>query len=196
MYPYVALRCPTYRENSHANHTWHQGLHETACFLVPAAPSPWVRFPSPAPLFVGSHWPTYTAVASAACTVFRLRRYGAAKPHSRNLRKTPLPDSMYRNCNAQELFVSSAKSRTIPPLRVSEKLRADAESVLAPGETLSAFVMDAVSRTIDFRKSQLDFLARGIASSERARAKGDYVPADKVIAELRKRLANAQRVRK
>jgi len=56
--------------------------------------------------------------------------------------------------------------------------------------------MDAVSRTIDFRKSQLDFLARGIASSEHARAKGDYVPADKVIAGLRKRLANAQRVRK
>jgi hypothetical protein len=23
MYPYVALRRPTYRENSHANHTWH-----------------------------------------------------------------------------------------------------------------------------------------------------------------------------
>jgi hypothetical protein len=23
MYPYVALRGPTYRENSHANHTWH-----------------------------------------------------------------------------------------------------------------------------------------------------------------------------
>jgi hypothetical protein len=56
--------------------------------------------------------------------------------------------------------------------------------------------MDAVSRTIDFRKSQLDFLARGIASAERARAKGDYVPADKAIAGLRKRLANVQRVRK
>ena len=103
---------------------------------------------------------------------------------------------MYRNCDAQGLFMSSVKSRTIPPLRVSEELRADAESVLAPGETLSAFVMDAVSRTIDFRKSQLDFLARGIASSERAREKGDYVPADKVIAGLRRRLANAQRVRK
>jgi hypothetical protein len=103
---------------------------------------------------------------------------------------------MYRNCDAQEQFMSSAKSRTIPPLRVSEELRADAESVLAPGETLSAFVMDAVSRTIDFRKSQLDFLARGIASAERARAKGDYVPADKAIARLRKRLANARRVRK
>ena len=91
--------------------------------------------------------------------------------------------------------MSSGKSRTIPPLRVSEELRADAESVLAPGETLSAFVMDAVSRTIDFRKSQLDFLARGIASAERARAKGDYVPADKAIAGLRKRLASALRVR-
>jgi hypothetical protein len=87
----------------------------------------------------------------------------------------------------------TAKSRTIPPLRVSEQLRADAESVLAPGETLSAFVMDAVSRTIDFRKSQLDFLARGMASAERARTAGGYIPADKVIAGLRKRLSHAQR---
>jgi hypothetical protein len=80
------------------------------------------------------------------------------------LRKTPLSDITYRDCDAQELFMSSAKSRTIPPLRVSEELRADAESVLVPGETLSAFVMDAISRTIDFRKSQLDFLAGGVAN--------------------------------
>jgi hypothetical protein len=89
--------------------------------------------------------------------------------------------------------MSSAKSRTIPPLRVSEQLRADAESVLAPGETLSAFVMHAVSRTIDFRKSQLDFLARGMASAERARTEGGYVPSDRVVAGLRKRLTNARR---
>jgi predicted transcriptional regulator len=89
-----------------------------------------------------------------------------------------------------------AKSRTIPPLRVSEQLRADAESVLVPGETLSAFVMDAVSRTIDFRKSQRDFVARGMASAERARTEGSYVPAAKVLAGLRKRLANAQRAHK
>jgi hypothetical protein len=92
--------------------------------------------------------------------------------------------------------VSTSKSRTIPPLRVSEQLRADAESVLGPGETLSAFVMDAVSRTIDFRKSQREFLARGMASAERARTGGGYVPANKVIARLRKRLASAQRTRK
>jgi hypothetical protein len=92
--------------------------------------------------------------------------------------------------------VTNVKSRTIPPLRVSEQLRADAESVLAPGETLSAFVMDAVSRTIDFRRSQQDFLARGMISAERARAEGGYVPADKVIARLRRRLASARRARK
>jgi hypothetical protein len=32
MYPYVALRGLTYRENSHANHTWHPHSHQTACF--------------------------------------------------------------------------------------------------------------------------------------------------------------------
>ncbi len=88
-----------------------------------------------------------------------------------------------------------AKSRTIPPLRVSEQLRADAEGVLGPGETLSAFVMDAVSRSIDFRKTQLEFLARGMASADRARSQGGYVSADKAIAGLRKRLVRAQRTR-
>jgi hypothetical protein len=44
-------------------------------------------------------------------------------------------------------IMSDPRSRTIPPLRVSEKMRADAQSVLAPGETLSAFVMEAVSRS-------------------------------------------------
>ena len=91
--------------------------------------------------------------------------------------------------------MTGVKSRTIPPLRVSEQLRADAESVLGPEETLSAFVMDAISRSIDFRKTQLDFLARGMASAERARSVGGYVPADKAIARLRKRLARAQRTR-
>ncbi len=95
-----------------------------------------------------------------------------------------------------ENLVTNVKSRTIPPLRVSEQLRADAESVLAPGETLSAFVMDAVSRTIDFRRSQQDFLARGMASAERARVEGGYVPVDKVITRLRRRLASARRARK
>jgi hypothetical protein len=28
----VSLRSPAYRENSHANHTWHPPSHKTACF--------------------------------------------------------------------------------------------------------------------------------------------------------------------
>src|SRR3984885_12565432 len=149
------------------------------------------------PVAVGFQWSKSVVTTKGPMKSMNYSRFEASPlPHSRNLSKTLLPDTMYRNCDAQEQFMSSAKSRTIPPLRVSEELRADAESVLAPGETLSAFVMDAVSRTIDFRKAQLDFLARGIASAERARAEGGYVPADKAIAGLRKRLAKAQRVRK
>jgi predicted transcriptional regulator len=91
--------------------------------------------------------------------------------------------------------MAGAKSRTMPPLRVSEQLRSDVEHVLAPGETLSAFLMDAVSRTIDFRKTQLEFLARGMASAELSRAQGGYVPAEKVIARLRKRLTSARPTR-
>jgi len=92
--------------------------------------------------------------------------------------------------------MSKLKSRTLPPLRVSEKMRADAESVLAPGETLSAFVMDAVVGAIDFRKSQMDFIARGMASADRARREGGYLAADKAVARLRKRLVAAQLTRK
>ena len=72
-------------------------------------------------------------------------------------------------------------------------MRSSAESVLRQGETLSAFVMDAVSRQIDFRKSQSEFVARGLASGEKARASGEYVPASKVVSRLRQRLNRARR---
>jgi hypothetical protein len=49
---YVALRGPTYCENSHANHTWHPQSRQTAYFEGSGARPVWVRFPSPAPLFV------------------------------------------------------------------------------------------------------------------------------------------------
>ena len=50
------------------------------------------------------------------------------------------------------------KTSTLPPLRVSPDLRAEAEAVLAPGESLSSFVHDAVTRTIEFRRSQHEFV--------------------------------------
>jgi hypothetical protein len=45
MYLYVALRGPTYRENSHANHTWYPQSGQTACFKDSEAPSLWVPIP-------------------------------------------------------------------------------------------------------------------------------------------------------
>ena len=73
-----------------------------------------------------------------------------------------------------EGIMTAGRSRTLPLLRVSEKMRAD-----------------AVSRSIDFRKSQQDFVTRGLASADRARETGHYVSASKVVTGLRKRRTRA-----
>jgi predicted transcriptional regulator len=84
------------------------------------------------------------------------------------------------------------KTTTIPPLRVSPELRKQAEAVLERGETLSAFVLDALTRSIQYRKARQEFIARGLASAARARKTGKYVPADKVIGKLGRKLAKAK----
>jgi len=85
------------------------------------------------------------------------------------------------------------KTKTLPPLRVSPELRAQAEAVLAEGETLSGFVLDAVTRSIEQRKMQQEFIARGLASAAAARKSGKYVPAERVLGKLARRLAAARR---
>src|SRR3954465_14409041 len=96
---------------------------------------------------------------------------------------------MHCNCNARKPLM---KTKTLPPLRVTPKLRREAESVLAQGETLSAFLFDSVARNVDFRRCQQLFVARGIASGERARKSGRHVPAEAVISKLAARLAKAR----
>ena len=85
------------------------------------------------------------------------------------------------------------KSSTIPALRVSSGLRKAAESVLRDGETLSGFVLEAVTRGVETRRAQEAFLVRGLTSAARARSSGRYVPAQRVIGKLRRRLAAARR---
>lgn len=80
---------------------------------------------------------------------------------------------------------ASAKTATIPSLRVEPELRAAAESVLEKGETLSAFVEDAVKKQVQYRKTQAEFIARGLASRDEARRTGEYYDADEVHDELR-----------
>jgi len=77
------------------------------------------------------------------------------------------------------------KTATIPSLRVDPELRAAAESVLKEGETLSAFVEDSLRRQIDYRKTQAEFIARGLSSLAKAKRTGVYYDADEVHDELR-----------
>jgi predicted transcriptional regulator len=84
------------------------------------------------------------------------------------------------------------KSTTIPPLRVSPELRRQAEAVLERGETLSGFVRDALTRSIEYRKTRQEFIARGLASAALAKKTGKYVPADRVIGKLARRLIRAK----
>jgi predicted transcriptional regulator len=84
------------------------------------------------------------------------------------------------------------KTTTIPPLRVSPELRRQAESVLEQGETLSGFVLDALTRSIDYRKTRQEFIARGLASATQAKKTGKYVSADRVIDKLARKLAKAK----
>ena len=86
---------------------------------------------------------------------------------------------------------SAMKSKTLKLLRIAPRLRREVESVLAKGETLSAFIFDSVARNVGFRRTQQLFIARGLASGERARKTGRYVPADAVISKLSSRLTKA-----
>jgi hypothetical protein len=84
------------------------------------------------------------------------------------------------------------KTKTLPPLRVTPALRREAESVLAEGESLSAFILDSVARNVEARRARQAFITRGIASAARARKSGRYVSADVVVRKLSRRLAAAR----
>ena len=87
---------------------------------------------------------------------------------------------------------ASMKTTSIPSLRVSPELRKQAEEVLEQGETLSGFVLDALTRSIEYRKSRQAFIARGLSSAPRAKKTGKYVPADNVIGKLARKLVKAK----
>lgn len=85
------------------------------------------------------------------------------------------------------------KTATLPSLRVAPELREAAEDVLREGETLSAFLESALRAQIDQRRMHEQFLARGLASRDRARETCRYVPAETVLAELQAKLQKAKK---
>lgn len=83
------------------------------------------------------------------------------------------------------------KTATIPSLRVEPQLRRAVEEVLLEGESISSFIEAALRASVERRRAQQDFIARGLAAGEEARHSGEYYPADEVHAELRNMLTAA-----
>jgi hypothetical protein len=84
------------------------------------------------------------------------------------------------------------KTASLPSLRVDPELRRAAESVLKDGESLSSFVADAVREGIERRRLRNEFVARGLASRDKANQTGEYFSADQVQRELDGMLKEAE----
>ncbi len=84
------------------------------------------------------------------------------------------------------------KTAILPSVRVEPALRASAESLLGVGETLSGFVENSVRQAVMRRQHQAEFVARGLASLEKARDTGDYADADAALEKLALKLAAAK----
>jgi predicted transcriptional regulator len=85
------------------------------------------------------------------------------------------------------------KSASFPSLRVDPALREAAEGVLQEGETLSSFVEQSVRVEIERRRAQEEFIARGLASRDKAQRTGKYVASAVVLKGLESHLAKAKK---
>jgi hypothetical protein len=88
----------------------------------------------------------------------------------------------------QTQYNSAMKSAVIPQIRVEPALRAELESVLQPGETLTEFVELTVRNAIAFRRVQTAFHARAQAASEEYHRTGVSVPVEAVLERLQSKL--------
>lgn len=80
------------------------------------------------------------------------------------------------------------KSAVIPQVRVEPELRAELESVLRQGETLTDFVESTVRNAIAFRRVQTTFHARAQAASQAYHETGVSVPVESVLDRLQSKL--------
>lgn len=81
------------------------------------------------------------------------------------------------------------KTAVIPQVRVEPGLRADLDSVLLPGETLTEFVEASVRRAVEYRRVQTDFAARCEASLAAYERSGTSIPSEVVLKKLEARVA-------
>lgn len=93
---------------------------------------------------------------------------------------------------AQLRYLVAMKSACIPSVPVEPEFLAEIESVLADGESLAEFVEAAVRASVERRRVQADFIARGLRSRDEAKGRGEYVDADVVVAGLQSKLDHAR----
>lgn len=84
------------------------------------------------------------------------------------------------------------KTASLPSLRVDPELRAAAESVLKEGESLSSLIEDSLRRQIDYRKTQAEFIAWGLAGLADAERTGVFYTTDDIQELMRKKLEKAK----
>ncbi len=84
------------------------------------------------------------------------------------------------------------KSATIPPIRVKPEFRLEIEQVLAQDESLSQFIECAVRETVLKRKSQTEFVRRGLAAIEATQSNASGIPAEVVLSKLEAKLTTAK----
>ena len=88
----------------------------------------------------------------------------------------------------QTQYTFFLKTAVIPQVRDEPELRAELESVLNQGETLTDFVEATVRNAIAFRRVQTAFHARAQAASEEYHRTGVTVPVEAVLARLQSKL--------
>lgn len=77
-------------------------------------------------------------------------------------------------------------------MRIDAAFRTEMEQSLLAGESLAALVEQAVRREIERRKSQTEFVLRGISAIQRTTTAGDGIPASALLSSLEKKLAAAR----
>jgi len=80
------------------------------------------------------------------------------------------------------------KTSSFPSLRVEPELREAAESVLREGETLTSLIETSVRETIQRRRQQEEFIARGLRTREESQRTGITYAAEAFHSELQRRL--------
>lgn len=85
------------------------------------------------------------------------------------------------------------KSATLPPVRLRPELRDDMEASLAEGETVSAFVSEAVRQYVVQRQADRSWVARAWAARETLQQGGAWETPESLLGDLRQRLDHARR---